>query len=110
MSTFINNTAIHGVPQYIIASSLIISNDATYEGIQLYQYDLTYNMALSNGICGEDNNDNNNIHLLIINKSCHLIGWNQVAIYRSHLESLQLRKVQPSFWYLANAYNPAFDT
>ena len=59
-STFINNTATHGVPRYIIASSSIISNDATYEGMQLYQYDLAYNMALNNGICGEDNNNNNN--------------------------------------------------
>ena len=59
MSTFINNTATHGVPRYIIASSSIISNDATYEGMQLYQYDLAYNMALNNGICGEDNNNSN---------------------------------------------------
>ena len=50
ISTFINNTATHGVPRYIIASSSIISHDATYEGIELYH---TYNMTLTDGICGE---------------------------------------------------------
>ena len=55
MSTFISNTATHGVPWYIIASSSIISHDATYEGIELYQ---TYNyniMALTDGICKDNN-------------------------------------------------------
>lgn len=52
MSTFINNRATHGVPQYIVASTSVISNDATYEGMQLY--DLSSNMTLNEGICGED--------------------------------------------------------
>ena len=53
MSTFINNSATHGAPQYIIANSSVISDDAVYEGVQWQ--DLTFNTTLSNnGICGEN--------------------------------------------------------